>query len=451
MNWYVSGENHMAYNHSDKYRLNPAVFYRTYDDCVVVYDTRARKVYTFNDTVGAILECFADYISLTEVVNRLLQLYDVEDIESFENDIKQFTQELEQKGLIKKQYTQVESSDNLEQQLYADFADVNRLYSATIELTYKCNEKCRHCYITEDNRVELNTEKIKSILDDLSDMNVLNIVFTGGDIFTRSDAFEILEYANSKRFVVDILTNGNLLNGSDCIRLKQLYPRCIHFSVYSHIPEKHDAITQVKGSFAKTLYAIKACSSIGIPVNLKTPVFSETLEDVPGIVELANEIGCTVEISRNITPKKNGDLTPLKMEIKSEADNIGVIETIWNLIPETDSKPENTVVRERNCGAGSNSISISPYGEVFPCIMLSLCVGNVYEQSIKEIWENSVKLKWWRNQNKRSLRKGCETCEYAEKCRYCPGESMMWTGDPLSKYEAACFSTQYLLAVKTGK
>ncbi len=62
--------------------------------------------------------------------------------------------------------------------------------------------------------------------------------------------------AYSKRFLMDIFTNGTLLDGMDYIRLKSCHPRCVHFSVYSHIPQKHDAVTQTPGSFEKTIKAI---------------------------------------------------------------------------------------------------------------------------------------------------------------------------------------------------
>ena len=330
--------------------------------------------------------------------------------------------------------------------MYAQCAKNGQLCSVTIELTYHCNERCRHCYIVNDRREELSTEKVKSIIDELADMHVLNLVFTGGEVFTRPDTFEILEYAYAKHFVIDVLTNGNLLDGNDFIRLKNIYPRCVHFSVYSHLPEKHDAITQIKGSFEKTMHAVRSCISIGIPVNLKTPVFAETMEDVPGIAALANEIGCTVELSSNITPKKDGDLTPLEMKIKAQADNETVIGMISDLIPAVDYDPGREAPPDRNCGAGDNIISINPYGEVFPCNLMPLCIGNVYEQTMREIWENSSTLNWWRKNNQRALRKGCESCAIAEKCRYCPGEAMMWTGDPLSKYEMACLTTKAQLS-----
>lgn len=429
-----------------RYRLSPSVFYRVYDDNTVVYDTQAQKVYTFNESAGDIFACFKEYTTVEDAVRQLLQIYEIEEEESFADDIRQFVQEVESKGLIKKEYRQIGVLDDLEKEISASFEAGSQLYTATMELTYRCNEKCRHCYIANDSSGELSTEKIKSIIDELYEMNTQNLVFTGGEVFIRPDAFEILEYAYEKRFVVDIFTNGNLIDGNDYIRLKRTYPRCVHFSVYSHVPEKHDAVTRVKGSFEKTLHSIKSCVSIGIPVNIKTPVFSETMEDVPGIAALAKKLGCSIELSRNITPKKDGNQAPLAMKIQPAADNIAILDLIQDLIPTIDNLPGERPRRDKLCGAGDKSISIDPYGKVFPCNVMPLCIGDLREQSVRDIWEQSEKLAWWRENNKRALRKGCEACEHAEDCRFCPGEAMMWTEDPLSKYEEACLTTKYFLA-----
>ena len=428
-----------------KLHMHPSVFFRRYEACTVVYLTAEQKVFTFNSVAGDILECFKDSSTVSQVIDRLKNLYVVEDIDSFKHKISDFVCQLQNKKILVEDYQQTRVLNNLEKEVSSYF-ESGELYSVMFELTYNCNERCRHCYIVNEHREELSAVTIKQILDDLSEMNVFSIVFTGGELFTRKDAFEILEYAYSKHFVIDIFTNGNLLDGNDYIRLKSVWPRCVHFSLYSHIPEKHDTITQISGSYEKTLKSIKSCKMIGIPVNIKTPLFEETIDDVNGIVDLANSLACSVELGRNITPKKNGDLEPLNMKIHSESDEARVADIIGGLVKTLDNAPEQNPYRDKLCGAGERTVSIDPYGRVYPCGMLPICIGNVNEQSIKSIWKHSEKLKAWREINHRSLKKGCDGCEHSEECIFCPGEAMMRTGNPLCKYSEACDITA--LAVK---
>lgn len=433
----------MKENNPIKYHIHPSVFYRSFTESTVVYLTSGQRVFTFNETVGDILDCFKEPCSVEQAVKKLLGVYDVPDEVEFEKEISEFVSQLVEKGILVEEYHQVEVLHNLESEVSSQFDSGEQLYSVLIELTYKCNERCRHCYIVDEHRQEMSFEKVCEILDELAEMKTFNIIFTGGELFTRKDAFEILEYAYSKRFVVDIFTNGNLIDGNDYIRLKSVWPRCVHFSLYSHIPEKHDAITRVPGSFDKTLKSIRSCVTIGIPVNIKTPIFEETMDDVSGIVALANEIGCSVEMGRNITPKKDGDLAPVQMKILSEKDEESVVDTIYQLITTLDNAPAQSKVPDKLCGAGERSLSINPYGEVFPCSMLQICIGDVNKQSIREIWEHSEKLKEWRQMNRRSLRKGCDGCKLADECVFCPGEAMMRTGDPLSMYNEACETSAF--------
>ena len=434
-----------------RYRLHPAVFYRTYADDVILYHTESQKVFTFNSTAADVLECFNEWNGLTEAMKTLKNIYNVEDNLEFENSISVFVEELCDKDILEIEYTQVESKDQLESEFATNLLKVNQLYSATFELTYKCNEKCRHCYIADSDKTEISTEMIKSILDELAELNALNIVFTGGEIFTRKDIWEILDYAYKKHFVIDIFTNGNLLNADGIIHLKSIWPRTVHFSVYSHIPEKHDSITQVKGSFDKTIRAIKACKLVNIPVNIKTPIFNETKDDIEGIVDLANSIGVSIELGANITPKKDGNLAPLSMKIKDEKEDLKVHEEIDRLIKQDKDTEIKTIKGDKICGAGERSISINPYGEVFPCNMLQLKIGDLNTETVKSIWQSSSQLKWWRKNNLRINKKGCEDCKYFDNCIFCPGEAMMRSNDPLKKYEDACIATQLASERKNEK
>ena len=439
---------------SNRFCLHPSVFYRCYGEHVIVYQTETQKVYTFNESAGDIIACLEEYASVSDILDELKEIYDMDDPkeqDAMEEYVASFLAELKTREIIKQEHRQIEVVENLEKEIGSYFPEGEQLFSATIELTYRCNEKCRHCYVVSEDKEEMTYEKIRSLLDELADMKAFNLVFTGGEVFLRDDAFALLEYAYQKHFLIDIFTNGTLLDGNDFIRLKSIWPRCVHFSLYSHIPEKHDAVTQVRGSFERTLNAIKSCILMGIPVNIKTPVFDETKDDVEGIVALANSLGCSAELSRNITPKKDGDLTPLDMKIDAADDERVVADVIDKLVDRIDNRQDPDPIRQKICGAGARSISINPYGEVFPCGMLSICLGNVNQETIRNIWENSERLQWWRENNRMSKLKGCGECEMINDCVFCPGEAMMRTGNPLVRYDTACLATEKAIRRRAEK
>ena len=260
---------------SDKmeYKIHPSVFYRKINDKVVLYCTSQNMIYTFSNSSEDIFDFFSTANSFDNFLIYLKDKYQID-----ENDIgsiREFFKELIQNGIIIQNSKENNYSGILENEISDEFANSNRLYSATIELTYRCNEKCRHCYVYDEGGEEMSTNQIMKILDDLCDMEVATLLFTGGEVFARKDIFEILEYAYKKHFAMDIFTNGTLLDESKIIKLKKLWPKSIQFSIYSHILQKHDAVTQIKGSYEKTINAIKTCIAVGIPVKIKMPVFKE--------------------------------------------------------------------------------------------------------------------------------------------------------------------------------
>lgn len=435
------------------YILHPSVFYSCVNEKVALYFTANAMMYTFNLFSKVIFDFFHHESTIQELFDYLEREYQFDTADgNLVEGLEDFLKEIIQNRIIVQPGKANEYLGILENDVSDEFADNRKLFSAMIELTYRCNEKCRHCYVYDEKGKELTTEQIKNILDGLSNMGVLAVLFTGGEVFIRNDIFEILEYAYEKRFAVDIFTNGTLLDGDKIIKLKSLWLKGIHFSVYSHIPEKHDAITQAQGSFDKTMYALKSCSLIGIPTKIKTPIFIETVDDLDGIIALAREAGASISISKDITPKKNGDIAPLSMRVMESLDHSNISKSIeeqlGNLYRELSHEKNSS---SRICSAGAKMISINPYGKVFPCGCFPLCIGDVTEQSIEDIWNNSKQLDEWRQKNLISNRSDCITCPNIKYCRYCPGEAMMYTGNCTSKYSDACYVTEHKVNLFSSK
>ena len=154
-------------------------------------------------------------------------------------------------------------------------------------------------------------------------------------------------------------------------------------------------------------------------------------------------MGTSIGISNDISPKKNGDVAPLKMRVISNDENGDVAYDIDKRIGDLFIPPSREKKHDdRICSAGARMISINPYGKVYPCVSFPLCIGDATAQSLESIWMNSVELNNWRRQNVLSNRKDCIACAHLKYCRFCPGEAMLYTGDPVSKYQDACFVTE---------
>lgn len=437
----------------EKYYLDADVVYRKYNDKTVVYKTGISKVYIMNDICFDILNCFKNPIS-KDTFLEAISSKGIKDLGPDEELIGFVDQLIEEKILIDK-YTLINRKHNLEIALaHGTIIPGNTLQSAMFELTYRCNEKCKHCYcVNADIKKELTTQEVKGLIDQLYDLNAIELTFTGGDLFTRNDSFEIMDYAYKKNFLINIFTNGIALKEDDFYHLKSIHPKSISFSIYNYIPEKHDEFTRVKGSFEKTINAAKKCVALGIPVNIKTSVVESNYNDVDGILNLVESIGATSQISLSITPKNDGDSSNTALRVGNIDKYKNVIRIIKEHISDCEAIKDfdDLIIKDRKiCWAGDHSISINPYGEVFACNALLIKCGDARKEKLKDIWENSPKLKEIRSYTINML-KGCEQCENKINCSFCIGNAFSESKDPLKKYSEACDITTAQIELRKEK
>src|SRR5258707_3620298 len=81
-------------------------------------------------------------------------------------------------------------------------------FSVQLDLTYRCNEQCVHCYLDHLDHGEMSTTEIKHLLSEMAEAGVFILTLSGGEIFMRKDFFEILEHARDLTFWVKVKTNA---------------------------------------------------------------------------------------------------------------------------------------------------------------------------------------------------------------------------------------------------
>ena len=97
--------------------------------------------------------------------------------------------------------------------------------SVQLDVTYRCNERCVHCYLDHDDHGEMTTAEIKDVLDQLAEAGVFFLIFSGGEVFMRMDFFELVEYARSLMFCVKMKTNAFMIGEEEADRLRCRAPR----------------------------------------------------------------------------------------------------------------------------------------------------------------------------------------------------------------------------------
>lgn len=426
-------------------RFMPGTYVNLYGDQAYVMQLRTGYSYLFNETVFDLLTIVKDRpgITLDALCGQLLKTYDVEDKDSFYADIADCVRDLAAKNIIDDELPRPAASSLTPEDYINRLCIENHiLQSVTIELTYRCNERCAHCYVADSEKYaagELTTREVFDLLDQLREMNVLNLTFTGGEVALRPDFLDILRYADKSGFVISIFTNGIGFTDDMLDEIAALRPRSVSFSLYSGLAEEHEAITRVPGSFNRTLYAMMRLKCAGVMVNVKTPVMKTALGGFEKLHTLCKQLGFSHQVSFLICSTNKGCTSPTLLRI-------GDRETYKRLMricadDENVSEPNPRNVDEPICGAGGCCLSVNPYGDVFPCNGYYVKLGSVRETSVQAIWEGD-KVKELSQIKFSSLSGKCTACQYKDDCLYCPGAMLAETGDIRTPINETCLIAQ---------
>jgi radical SAM protein with 4Fe4S-binding SPASM domain len=310
------------------------------------------------------------------------------------------------------------------QEMSAKALKLNIPLSVQIDLTYRCNERCVHCYLDHHDHGEMTTAEIKHLLDEMADAGVFILTLSGGEIFLRKDFFELLEHARRLMFCVKLKTNAILIREREAARLRDLGVDSIQISIYSHRAEVHDAITLIPGSLKRSLDAIRFLKSQGLKVTIANVLMTQNAQDYPGVRALAAELGVECTLDPTVTPMMDGDRGVLNLgadqnmlrQVFRDTSLVGDVEEFC-AIP---AKPGEDDLDSTPCSAGHTACYVSPYGEVFPCVQFPLPTGNVRQQRFVDIWRHSEQMNDVRSIRLKDLTI-CPSCTHVSNCTRCPG------------------------------
>lgn len=312
-----------------------------------------------------------------------------------------------------------------------------------VDLTYRCNERCVHCYLDHEDYGELTTAEAVRVLHELAAAGTLFLTFSGGEIFLRKDFFELLETARRLHFDLNLKTNGLLVTAERAARLKQLGVAKMQISIYSADPAVHDAITKVPGSLLRSLAAVRFLKQHGLSVKIACPLMKQNAGGFRDVLRLAEELGVPYVLDLTITPHIDGrqDLLALR---NSSQELLPVLEDrALNPVPAARAEPSahgteaGAGYDNIPCSAGHNSCYISPYGDVYPCVQMPLPTGNVREAPFTEIWYGSEGMRRVRAVRESTL-EICPVCPIRQYCHRCPGLAYLEDGNLLGPSERAC-------------
>ncbi len=382
----------------------------------IYINTRTYNINNNNSTVS-IVEDLKNHIlfilknNLSDKWNEIIsnQKYNTKDLENF---LYELTQEKHNKSAINTEDKNFKYFEYLLTNLLTD----NKIISALhLELNYKCNQNCKHCFNPKNmDKYSINFDQAKKIIDEAYDIGIYEIILTGGESTINKDFLKIAKYIREKHMPVAILSNGQKLYDDENLfnELINIYPKFIKLSLYSMDSNEHDYITGIKGSHYKTLNLIKKLKNHNIKVKIDCPQFSYNVNSYKNVKQFADEIGASFATGCTFIYNKENH------NFNAKLDSNNILKFHQDCFNPSILREKYTKSDGRICGAGHNKISIRPNLDITPCVGFNYILGSYNSISLKELKEN-VLPKFQKKFIKSNL-KECFKEEYCQFCLHCP-------------------------------
>lgn len=409
-------------------KISRGVTYHAFDDKVYVHNVKSQRDYILNGIALEVLEFLArnNDVTLESLLSKLSEEYEV-DSKEIKRDIQEFIIEMIKEKILYENEIFCEEnlwSNQIFMEVSRNFIENHKLFSISLELTWRCVEKCIHCYIGDVSKISINNEltidEYKRILQQSHELGCVHLLLTGGEVLLRSDLCDIVEYAVELGFIVDIYTTGIGITDEVFDRLCETTVNSISVSLYSGIAVEHDKITGLTGSFEKTLKFALMLKSAGVNTFIKCVAMKQNFNSLESLYKLCKRLKFDLKVTPLVISKHRG-----KFIENCSLDDIELYKKFFAL----NSKyiVENDIVEELSreqilngitCSAGLNSLSIDPFGNVRTCMVFKKSFGSIRENNLNTIWERTRNMKL-KNLVLRKVTPKCESCQYLNYCQVC--------------------------------
>lgn len=150
-----------------------------------------------------------------------------------------------------------------------------------LQVTARCNLRCRHCYQGEPRAVDLPLEGLLPLLEEFDRMGGLRLLISGGEPLTHPAFYELNEALPGFGFRSILLTNGHLLDREAARRLRV---QEVQLSL-DGLEGAHDGL-RGRGSFRRAVRAAEAVREAGLALSVATMVTALNRGDFPGMEQL---------------------------------------------------------------------------------------------------------------------------------------------------------------------
>ena len=278
-----------------------------------------------------------------------------------------------------------------------------------LNLNNACNLRCEHCFTNsskgENVKETLPLDVVERVADEAHDLGIFEWDLQGGELLSRPTIlYDTLKALKTERFYVYLTTNGWYMTEEIASILAELGVNRVSVSIDSMKAETHDKFRGRKGSWERAINALDLVQKAGMSpyLNITVGRYNAQSEDVKMLLDYSKQKKYTTLLNVATPGGMWAKMTDIMVNEEDKAHLINmrkkyknILRNLWNPFDKA---------REEVLGCNTvNRMYITPAGDVLVCPYVHIKIGNVKEQSLREISEKGFSIKHFRDYSSKCL------------------------------------------------
>jgi radical SAM protein with 4Fe4S-binding SPASM domain len=318
-----------------------------------------------------------------------------------------------------------------------------------LEITARCNNNCRHCYINlpaNDLHAlgkELSFNEIREMADEAVSLGALWCLITGGEPLLREDFIDIYLHLKKRGVLVSVFTNATLIREEHIKLFRRYPPRDLEVTVYGVTPETYESITRNPGSFDAFQQGLNLLVQGGVPFRLKTMALRSNFHEIKHIIDFcrlpgegSSRFDPFLHLRYDGNPEKNAQIRGERLLPEEIVGLERLDQNRFSSLRNTcdPGRPAALPGLDRSalfrCGAGRHNVSLSYQGEFRLCSCLSHpdCVYDARKGTLTEAWHTFLPRLREMRSHRREFLDTCAVCPLTPLCFWCPAHAYLELG-----------------------
>jgi len=323
--------------------------------------------------------------------------------------------------------------------------DIPRLpLEGHIDLTYRCNNHCRHCWLrqpeqSEVQKDELTFDEIRAIVDEARAMGCRKWGISGGEPMLRPDFPDIFDYLTRKAIGYTLNTNGTLITPEMAQLLTRKGTKMV--ALYGATAEVYDHVTRHSGGFEKVMRGVSRLKEAGAGFIVQLIPMRANWHQWEEMITLAKSLSPhwrvgapwlylssegSVQRNREIDAQRLSPSDVIELDKPDPSYNERVAEQAHAC--GTVAPGDDRLFAQ--CIAGRRDFHIDPCGHLSWCSFIKdpALRYNLREGSFREAWEAFIPACADKVHGGPEWRENCGSCDKRSDCRWCAVYAYLETG-----------------------